>query len=538
MKPSFIDFVVPKKMKPFVNAEFVAENAELLAGKAKILGELGLGAAFIGHEPIYFRQPVYEAFPHWRGARVDHPRRSRNPIWSPCLLEEEVQELYREMTQKLVGRCPGLDTFGFLSNDCATGFCWHVGLYTGPNGPEKCQSSGEGPHVAAFQRALIDGAAESGSEAVVYNSHMGDAVNRSKVRSYLPEGGCIIPSDDSGGVASTGSALGGSFPVRHIEDPFGFVEGLENALTNERRVILLPLGVGGDHISGPDFDSIGLTFDILQAFLEKPTVSLAERVGLLTEIAGARVAKKAAPLLVEAWHKVRSAFETSRNWTWGRKLLLYGVVSTRWLTRPLVAFPEELGEDEKYFLPHVFNVGGDDVRRNILDVHGGRRADAIDHTCDYGMRIDYYRSVDAALAGAADAMDKAADAGAESSVRTARGLRLLRCVFRNCRHTLDFGLLLDRARPKDVELASEFMPKGDEDGQRVYQLLRAEIDNTTQILRLIGDNADRIIAACDRPEDEDTFRFGPDLPDQLRRRIRIMVEKWDDFRRLYAPPNI
>ena len=450
-----------------------------------------------------------------------------------------MQALYREMTRELVERCPGLDTFGFLSNDCATGFCWHVGLYPGPNGPEKCQSAGEGPHVAAFQRALIDGAADAGAEAVVYNSHMGDAVNRRKVRSYLPEGGFVVPSDDSGGVASAGSALGGSFPVRGVEDPFGFVERLERAVTDERRVVLLQLGVGGDRISGPDFDCIALTLDILQAFREKPTTSLAGRVALLTEMASRRAGKAAAaPLLVDAWYQVRDALRTSQIWTWGRKLLLYGVVSTRWLTRPLVAFPEELGEDEKYFLPHVFNVGGDDVRRNILDVHGGRRADAIDRTTDYGMRIDYYRAVDAALTRAADAMDKASDAGAESAARTARALRVLRCVFKNCRHTLDFGLLLARARPKDVEITSQFLPAGDDDGQRIYQLVRAEIDNTTELLGLIGDNADRILATADEPEDEDTFRFGPDLPDQLRRRIRIMVEKWDDFRRLYAPPNI
>ena len=220
-------------------------------------------------------------------------------------------------------------------------------------------------------------------------------------------------------------------------------------------------------------------------------------------------------------------------------LLFYGVVSTRWLTRPLVAFPEELGEDEDYFLPHIFNVGGKEVRRNILDVHGGRRAEAIDHNCDYGMRIDYYRSVDVSLERAAQAMDEADEAGARPASLTARALRVLRCVFRNCRHTLDFGLLLDRARPRtDEGITSEFIPKGDEDGDRVHQLVRAEIDNTAEILRLIGDNSERLIITVDKPEDEDTFLLGPDLPNQLRKRMHLMIERWDDFRRLYAPPNI
>ena len=534
---SLCDFVVPARLKPFLNADFVAENAELMSAKAKVLREFGLGAAFLGHEPIYFREPVYQAYPHWRGPRCDHPRRSRNPIWAPCMLRDEVQELYREMTRDLVKRCPELDTFAFLSNDCATGFCWHVGLYPGPNGPEACKGEGEGPHAVAFERALIEGAGEAGAQAQVYLWNMGDEANRRTVRTHLPEGGYVMPADGPGGGVIGGSALAGAHPVRYIQNPFAFLESLEGAMTDERRTVFMRTGVG-DRVEEPDFDGLTFTFDLLDAFCRKPTASLAERVALLTEVAAAQVGETAAPLLVEAWHKVHEALKLSQAWHSGRKLLFYGVVSTRWLTRPLVAFPEELGEDEAYFLPHVFNVGGKEVRRNILDVHGGRWADAIDHTDDYGMRIQYYTRVDAALVQAAEAMEAAAEAGAESAARPARALRVLRCLFRNCRHTLDFGLLHARARPKEVELAGGFMPVGDVDGQRVYQLVRAEIDNTAELLGLIGDNADRIIATADRPEDEDTFRFGPDLPDQLRKRIRIMVERWDDFRRLYAPPHI
>ncbi|KPL01618.1 MAG: hypothetical protein AMK75_04245, partial [Planctomycetes bacterium SM23_65] len=480
------DFFAPAKLMPFVNAAFIAENASLMDAKSRALHGLGLGAAFLGHEPIYYRQPVYEAYPHWRGPRVDHPRRSRNPIWSMCMVQDEVRELYREMPRELVKRCGALDTFGFLSNDCATGLCWHVGLYPGPNGPEACKELGEGPHAAAFERALIEGAADSGAEAQVYLWHMGDEANRRMVRGYLPEGGGVMPADGPGGGANVGSALAGTFPVRYIENPFAFLEGLERVLTDERRAVFMRMGVGA-RSSKVDFDGVELTFDVLEAFCDKPTASLAERVQLLTELATRREDEKAAPALVEAWHKVHEALRFLQAYTTGRKMLLYGVVSTRWLTRPLVPFPEELGEDEKYFLRHIFNVGGDEVRRNILDVHGGRWADAIDRTHDYGMRIEYYRRVDAGLTRAAEAMDEAAQAGASSAARCARALRVLRCVVRNCRHTTDFGLLLARAKPKDVELAGGFMPVGDEDGQRVYQLVRAEIDNTVEILNLIGD---------------------------------------------------
>ena len=46
----------------------------------------------------------------------------------------------------------------------------------------------------------------------------------------------------------------------------------------------------------------------------------------------------------------------------------------------------------------------------------------------------------------------------------------------------------------------------------------------------------REVVAAD-PAEEDTFTFGPDLVDQLRRKIRTTMEHWLDFDRLYPRPN-
>ena len=206
----------------------------------------------------------------------------------------------------------------------------------------------------------------------------------------------------------------------------------------------------------------------------------------------------------------------------------------------LVAFPEELTREEvDYWLPYVFYGFGDEGRRNILDFHGGRAADNITPGRDLQLRHGWFAGLDSALARAQSAFRAAAEKGVEQATLTARAIAILRCIYRSIRHVMDFGLLTERARPREGMWTLGERPEGDPERDQVYDLVRDELDNTLELIDLVeGEGTDQILVTASRPEDEDTFLLGPDVADQLRKKRRIMLAHWRDFDRLYLPPHL
>src|SRR5688500_2101640 len=99
--PSPFKFFPDPKLVPFIPAEFVKKNRQLLLDKAKILRELGLEAAFFGYEPNFLPAAFFEAYPDMLGPRVDHPRRSTEKAFAPCTNVKETQEMYTGMMAEM-----------------------------------------------------------------------------------------------------------------------------------------------------------------------------------------------------------------------------------------------------------------------------------------------------------------------------------------------------------------------------------------------------------------------------------------------------
>ena len=537
--PSFFKFIVPEKLRPYLDTAFAEENLALMSWKVDVLKEAGLHAAMYANEPIYQREPVYQAFPHWRGARVDHPRRSRNPVWAPCLLQPEVQEVYRETIAELCRRFPIFDTFTFLTNDCGSGFCWSTTLYNRPNGPAHCRSVGPAPHVAAFHRAVIEGARDGGCEVETFMGHIYPDPEPELCRRLLPEGAHILPESGEGATGGLGSTIGRTYPVRGIEDVLGFVGQLEAMHARQPKTTFFRVGVAYQK-SHTDLASLGFLLSVMRRFLKQPTNTLQERLALLGQVADDSYGPDAGPAVVEAWYELNRAFQVQAVWPRATSMPLYSGLSARWLTRPLVAFPEELTSDEvDYWLPHVFYGFGDEGRRNVLDFHGGRAADNITPGRDLQLRHGWFASLDSALARAQSAFRAAAEKGVEQATLTARAIAILRCIYRSIRHVMDFGLLMERAQPREGMWELGERPEGDPERAQVYGIVRDELDNTLELIDLVeGEGTDQVLITASKPEDEDTFILGPDLADQLRKKRQIMLAHWRDFDRLYLPPHL
>ncbi len=134
-------FFPDPKIAPFVPADYVKANRQLMDAKLKVLRSYGLDAQFGSNEPRYLPEAFFEKYPELRGPRVDHPRRSLQMAFAPCMHQEGTREMYKNMVGQLFKDAPEIRTVSFSMNDAGSGFCWDDWLYTGPNGPASCKNT-------------------------------------------------------------------------------------------------------------------------------------------------------------------------------------------------------------------------------------------------------------------------------------------------------------------------------------------------------------------------------------------------------------
>jgi hypothetical protein len=536
--PGLFKFIIPEKLRPYLDVRFAQENLTLLDAKVKLLKQAGFHAAFYGNEPVYQRERLYDAFPHWRGPRIDHPRRSRNAVWSPCLLEPEVSGTYRQTVAELCRRVGILDTFLFKTNDAGSGFCWSSILYNRPNGPTSCQAQGPGPHVAAFHRAVIDGARSAGCEVETFMTNVRGDHDAALARPLLPAGAHLLPEPEEGVVDSLSGSLGGTYPVRFLVDPLAFLGQLAGLRRHEPRTILFSLSSEYQKAC-TELPSLDLLLQLIRAFLGKPARSRREHLALLEEVAARLYGAGAAEPMLEAWWALHEHFLLRSVWPRPNHYVMYGGLSARWLTRPLVAFPNRLTpEEEGFWLPHVFVGFGDEARRNILDLHGGRAGDLPSRSTEATVASHWFDTVDASLARAGRAFAAAAEKGVEVARLTARAIAVSRCMWKSCRHALEFGLLMEQAVPREGMWVLGEKPEGDPERLRVYRIVRDELDNSLELVGLLESGGSDVIVTAAKPEDEDTFILGPDLAGQLRKKRAVMLAHWRDFDEVFTPPHL
>jgi hypothetical protein len=536
--PDLFRFAPPDAVAPFVDGTLVEANVRLAQQKLAILERYGLRGAFVGREPVYLPEPFFRDHPDLRGPRVDHPRRSRNPCFALCLHHPDAQALYRSAAAEAIRRLPGVDTFYWWTNDSGAGFCWYEHLYPGPNGPQTCRAQGPVPAMAAFHAAVIDGARAQGvAEPMSVMTHTrvweGERQPAGAFR-YPPEGG-------QPGAASIAADLSLTYPVRLLWDPFQRLEQIEALGRSEPVAVMWWLSdVYHRAAIGAESARRQIALWALAAREPERNRHLSDRTALLAEHAAAEFDPAAAGV-VDAWAHVHDAFKLQqRNPFRGpsRYHPTYGPVSHRWLTRPIVAFPEALSpEEEASFLPHVFAVGDDARRANLLDLHG---YPAADEAAAHDLRSDYYDQIAAELRAAAGSFATAAravegKAGADLAA-LAKAAGLLACLWLTCRNWIEFAVLRAQGEARRPEEMQRLNPaeraRAESYRQRVDRVMRAELDNVLAFQALLGADREGIVVRGATPEEEDTFMLSPHLQDQLTRKREIMLARWQDTSRL------
>jgi hypothetical protein len=119
-------------------------------------------------------------------------------------------------------------------------------------------------------------------------------------------------------------------------------------------------------------------------------------------------------------------------------------------------------------------------------------------------------------------------------------LRIYASIIRSCGNFYAVQRVRDRNLEK-FAAGPRIPPKvadwnGDPDLQLLNEFTRDELDNTTDLIRILESDGISQVLTATTAADEDTFLLGPDLIDQLKRKRQIMRRHWLDAERYLSTP--
>ena len=218
-------------------------------------------------------------------------------------------------------------------------------------------------------------------------------------------------------------------------------------------------------------------------------------------------------------------------------------VLTRWTTRPLLPFPEELPKEAKdYYLKYILQAKDDEQADNPLDVQ------AMDMFKGWGAKLlvqSALGKVEAEIAAARDILAELAES-AEGELKKQwllwdKKLDAMRCLVRNVDQVVSHQAHIDRIKARVAEVPVDQNPvlgvQAGWDYDDCLNLARAEIDNSLYLKQLIESTDSPLIDIAPDTRNENVLRFGPDFTQQLKLKTDIMNAHWQDYKRLFETPN-
>ena len=132
--PGFNHFIATPLTEGLWPEMYLEANLRHLQHLAELGRKYGLRPGVLMFEPRSLPERFFQKYPTLRGARVDHPFRSRLPRY--CLAQDHPVSLahYRSAIQQLSRAVPGLSYLSVWSNDSGAGFEHTASLYVGRNG--------------------------------------------------------------------------------------------------------------------------------------------------------------------------------------------------------------------------------------------------------------------------------------------------------------------------------------------------------------------------------------------------------------------
>jgi hypothetical protein len=165
-QPGFNHFVATELTKGLWPAMYLDANLEHLRKLAATGRRYGLRPGVCMFEPRTFPERFFQKYPTLRGARVDHPFRSRLPRYTLAQDHPITQRHFREALQALIRQVPDLSYMSLWTNDSGAGFEHSASLYVGRNG---------GPYMIREWRSHDKVAQASGQSIVRFLRNLREA---------------------------------------------------------------------------------------------------------------------------------------------------------------------------------------------------------------------------------------------------------------------------------------------------------------------------------------------------------------------------
>jgi hypothetical protein len=527
-------FFPDEKIAPFVPAEFVSKNRQLLLDKAKILRENGMEAAFFANEPAFFPSAFFDAYPQLRGPRVDHPRRSNVAFFSPCLSLKETQDIYTNMMAELLKNAPEVKTFYFKTNDAGSGNCWSDWLYTGPNGSDHCKGETTGMRIQELMSSLQAGAAKAKSNLDIYLSFPQGSSNfsdeeRTDIQNRLPEN-CYFKSTPDHEMKTISTDIVSLYPVSGICDVLSLLNGLKIFDNKKQQTVFISFNVFYNR-GNECADTEDLILSIIEDHLEN-IVNVIPVSQKLRKLCESWAGVKYADSLSDALSLLNEAFKFRRSYLGN----LYGInwnIAARMINRPLVAAPQRLSkEEEAYFLPYVFNVSREEARMDYIDIQGGRWTTLPDSVKTYVKKIKQVCIKLEAIGASAPKND--------FIHKMSIALRVHASLVRSCGNFAEAQQIRDNNKEKlngpVHRPGKEGTWTGDTDLLKFNTIMRDELDNTVELTEILQQRGIDVLWLAKDNAHEDCFLLGPDIIVQLKMKRKIMLNHWRDIEDYMTTP--
>lgn len=524
----------PEALKPFLPQDYADTVIGILRSRCGVLRKLGLKAAFTTFEPQFLPERVYEAHPLWRGPQVDHPLRSRVPRFAPSIDNPDVLALYRESIRTLLTACPEIEILSLHTNDSGSGMSWSGGLYQGPNGSSLTRDKKMYQRYHDFFESLQAGAADARPGKLEIDAEWVRESAPELIAGRLGPGMAVANLEGPGATpykAEVGFLLDyfyPFYPAQGIPLPVRYLEELEQASKSTAPRLFYLIG---------DRFNRDLYLQIYDAFAGSPTTDEVSRMRLLRSIAAERTGEPGASALLDAWLALHRVQRDADILNFGGTVFYIGSVHQRWLTRPFVPFPEELTPEEtQYYRKYQFQARSEDRARNLGDLQGTRQYEglggaAVSNNLFVRMLAELKRA-----RGDLHAIEETAggDRRPAFQLLDAR-LRVFQILVDNCRDAIEFQYRLDIAKDGRLRRPVEFQEDLTDipDWRAIKDIARREIDNSSVLVELLQSQKAPLIELAKTSGEENIRVLGPDLIEQLRKRVKIMIAHWEDYERLF-----
>jgi hypothetical protein len=531
----------PKELAPYVDQRDSSRIAGVLRARCEVLGRYGLKGVWNANEPEVLPEGFFAAHPELRGPRIDQPNRSRKVYFAPNVDQPEMLRIYREAMTALLQACPQVEQFNWVTTDAGSGFDWAPSLYPGMNGNSNFRDRSMGDRVSGF---LIN--AQQAAKAAGHDIQIN--INPIAPRPWM------IPTFSPDVLENIVRKLPRGLAVQGKEGPDGRV--FAGVATKGSAGAFYPLvGIVVPQISGGsgsrgsqafmvnfgDGTTIDFNYRFLKFTRDMPMRTLTERVSALRAFAVSEVGEEQADNLVEVWNALNDVQKNLNVLDFGA-MLRFGHVLNRWITRPMVPFPEELSKDEaKFYRPFLFQAKGEEQAADLVDIQGMRMYEG------WGARLLFQRDMEVTLPRARVALSLVEMIRGSAKTDAARGqweimgkrLQALVYLLESAGNIVEYQAQLDRV--KEIGAKPEANPvlgvESDWARTDLTNLARNEIDTMVNLEKLLGSSKEPILDLAPTADEETIMRLGPDTVEAIHQKIQVMNAHWRDYDRLFTSPN-